>query len=47
MNETAQFNSEPPSETRLKLLSKEVEEAAERFLASVEELEELLVLIEE
>jgi len=39
----------PPaaSEKRLKLLSKELEEAANLFLSKIEELEELLPLIDE
>lgn len=47
MNETAQVNEETASEKTLHLMSKELEEAAVQFLARIEQLEKLLVLIEE
>jgi len=38
---------EPSSEKRLRLMSKELEEATKQFLVKVEELEKLLPLIDE
>ena len=47
MPESTLKNPPASSEKRVKLLSKELEEAANLFLLKIEELEELLPLIDE
>jgi hypothetical protein len=49
LNTGTMSDTEEPttSDRRLRLLSKELEEATEQFLAKMEELEKLLVFVEE
>jgi len=47
MPESALKNPPASSKKRLRLLSKELEEATNQFLLKIEELEELLPLIDE